>query len=255
MRIAACLLTAILWSMPAAQAATEEVPQHLAYARELVVNVKSSNNQYKLGASLIRFPGDKDSGGYAVRADCSGFLLAIFVRSGYKTRASMAYLGDPKNRKRPRAEDFVYSFEQGKGFARIRGVENIRPGDLLAHAMLEAADKAYTGTTGHVFLIDSVPKRIAGGNPEVPGTTQYEVLVIDSNEEHVGADDTRLAFGPRGIAGLGRGTIRLYADAQGELVGWARTFRNTRNFFSYDARFPSNTKLRKAAVGRVQAAR
>ncbi|MGH9578133.1 MAG: hypothetical protein ACRD3R_11915, partial [Terriglobales bacterium] len=78
----------------------------------------------------------------------------------------------------------------------------------------------------------------------------YEVSVIDSNEEHVGEDDSRLRDPSRKIHGLGKGTIRIYADADGELVGWARTFRNSAKFFSYSPRFPSDTKARKAAVGR-----
>jgi hypothetical protein len=253
MRFVAFCLAAFLL-LPAAHAGTDDVPKHLALARELVANVKPASNQYRLGASLIRFPGDPGAEGYAVRADCSGFLLAIFARAGYGTRSYMTYLGGARGRKRPRAEDFVHSIEQGRGFARVRDVEGMRPGDLLAHAMLEMADKEKAGTTGHVFLIDSVPRRIAAASPVVAGTVQYEVAIIDSNDEHVGADDTRLGIGARGIAGLGRGTIRLYADSSSKLVGWARTFRDTRRFFSYDPRFPSGTKLRKAAVGRVQGA-
>jgi hypothetical protein len=76
------------------------------------------------------------------------------------------------------------------------------------------------------------------------------VSVIDSNEEHVGADDTRLLDPSNKILGLGKGTIRIYSDANGELVGWARTFRNSSKFFSYSPRFPSDTKARKAAIGR-----
>jgi hypothetical protein len=163
----------------------------------------------------------------------------------------MEYLPGPNRRRtRPAAEDFVYSIETEKGFERIRDVRAIRPGDLLAHAMLQAADKEQTGTTGHIFLIDSYPRAIEPRNPVVSGTTQYEVSVIDSNEEYVGADDTRLADPANKIKGLGRGTIRIYADANGELVGWARTFRNVKRFFSYDPRFPSDTKARKAAIGR-----
>jgi hypothetical protein len=116
--------------------------------------------------------------------------------------------------------------------------------------MLSAEDKQQTGTTAHVFLIDSSPQPIEPRDPVVAGTQQYEVTVIDSNEEYVGADDTRLADPSNKVKGLGRGTIRLYLDPQGELVGWARTFKAAKKFFSYDARFPSDTKLRKAAIGR-----
>ena len=241
----------LLWGPPArAQSEPAEVPRYLALARELVANTKPEDNRYSLGSQFISFPGDLFSSKHAVRADCSGFLLAIFDRARYSTQWRMEYLPSPRRRTRPAAEDFVHSIENEKGFARIRDARNVRPGDLLAHAMLNAEDQRQTGTTGHVFLIDSAARRIEPRAPQVAGTEQYEIAVIDSNEEHVGEDDTRLADRAHKVKGLGRGTIRIYVDASGELVGWARTFRNTRRFFSYDPRFPSDTKPRKAAIGR-----
>ena len=65
-----------------------------------------------------------------------------------------------------------------------------------------------------------------------------------------GPHATQMADPSNAIKGLGKGTIRIYADAHGALVGWARTFRNSNRFFSYSPRFPSDTKVRKAAVGR-----
>lgn len=239
-----------------AQPAAAEVPRHLALARELVQHTRPENNLYKLGSQFIRFPGDE--GGrhtvHQVRADCSGFLLAVFARAGYPTRARMAFLPDGRQqRKRPASEDFVHSIESEQGFRRIRDARDIRPGDLLAHAMLDPADKLQVGTTGHVFLLDSAPRAIAPREPVVAGTTQYEVVVIDSNEEHLGADDTRLADPAHKVKGLGRGTIRIYVDEAGAPVGWARTFPGVKRFFSYDPRFPSDTRRRKAAIGRPDA--
>jgi hypothetical protein len=163
----------------------------------------------------------------------------------------MGYLHSFTSRRRPDAEDFVFSFENEKGFKHVLHVKDIRPGDLLAHAMLKDDDKRQTGTTGHVFLLDSYPKRIEARNPIIEGTEQFEIVVIDSNAEWVGSDDTRLRDPAHKLIGLGKGTIRIYADANDELVGWARTFKNTNRFFSYSPRFPSDTKLRKAAIGRV----
>lgn len=238
------------------QPSAADVPRHLALARELVENTKPENNLYKLGSQFIRFPGD-EGGRYPVhqvRADCSGFLLAIFARAGYPTRARMAFRPDGRpHPKRPAAEDFVYSIESEQGFKRVRDARDIRPGDLLAHAMLDPADQKQSGTTGHVFLLDSAPKAIPPRNPVVAGTMQFEVVVIDSNREHVGTDDTRLADPANKVKGLGRGTIRIYVDTEGALVGWARTFPGVKRFASYDPRFPSDTKRRKAAIGRPDA--
>jgi hypothetical protein len=228
----------------------EDAPRHLTLARELVAHIAPENNHYVLGGQLISFPSDAASGNYAMRADCSGFLLALFDRAGYSTRAHMLFLKDSQSRKRPRAEDFVLSIERQAGFKRIRMIDDVRPGDLLAHAMLNVKDQMQTGTTGHVMLINSRPKLITARKPMVAGTRQFEISIIDSNEEHLGDDDTRLANPANKITGLGSGTIRMYVDAKGELVGWARTFAKSTRFFSYSPRFPSDTKLRKAAMGR-----
>lgn len=239
-------------STVSAPAESAEVPRHLTIARELVQNMAPENNRYVLGSQFISFPGDAPTSKYAMRADCSGFLLAIFERAGYSTRSEMTFLDPSPKRKRPAAEDFVHSIEQEKGFRRVPTVEDMRPGDLLAHAMLKIDDKKQTGTTGHIFLINSRPQPIAARKPVVAGTRQFEVSIIDSNEEYVGSADSRLADPANKITGLGTGTIRIYADAQGELVGWARTFAQTARFFSYSPRFPSDTKARKAVIGRPQ---
>ena len=244
-------LVAFYGPVGAAQTDSADIPKYLALARELVENTKPEDNRYVLGSQLISFPGDLSSSIYSVRADCSGFLLAILERAKYPTKSRMEFLPDTRRRRtRPAAEDFVYSIEMEKGFKRIRDARNARPGDLLAHAMLNVEDQTQTGTTGHVFLIDGYPKLIESRAPLVAGTQQFAISIIDSNEEHVGADDTRLANPSDKIKGLGRGTIRLYVDANGDLAGWARTFNKANRFFSYDSRFPSDTKRRKAAIGR-----
>lgn len=225
-------------------------PNHLVLARELVSHVAAEDNRYTLGGEFISFPGDAPDSGYAMRADCSGFLLAIFARAGYPTRSQMVYLNANGKRRRPAAEDFVHSIEQEIGFIRIHKVEEMQPGDLLAHAMINKEDQRQTGTTGHVFLINSVPKPITPWKPFVEGTRQYEVEIIDTSLEHVGPHDTRYRNGL--ASGLGKGMIRLYADVNGALVGWARTFANTNRFFSYSPSFPSDTKPRKGAIGRLK---
>jgi len=247
--LSATLLT-LCCSLAKAQIAPGEIPTHLALARELVENIKPEDNRYSLGDQFISFPGDFLSNRYAMKADCSGFLLAIFERAKYPTRSQMAFLDWSPKRKRHTAEDFVFSIEKEKGFRQIRTIEEVQPGDLLAHAMLNSEDKKQTGTTGHVFLINSHPTQIASRKPVVNGTRQFEVSIIDSNEEHVGGDDTRLIDPENKITGLGKGTIRLYADTNGEVVGWARTFKNSNRFFSYSPQFPSDAKVRKAAIGR-----
>lgn len=228
-----------------------DIPPHLEIARELLNNIKPEDNQYSLGESVITFPHDLFSSRYSMRADCSGFVAAIFSRAKYPVLSKMVFLNDNGRRHKFAAEDFVLSIEQERGFTRIQKVASIQPGDVIAHRMLKMEDKQSAGTTGHVFLINGIPQLVQVRAPEIPGTVQYEVGVIDSNREFVGSDDTRLSNPAKPVYGLGAGTIRLYADeVTGELVGWARTFKNATKFFSYSARFPSDTKLRVGYIGR-----
>jgi hypothetical protein len=134
----ACCIAALLFMAGAAASAAEtpEVPRHLALARELVQNIEPGDNQYILGGETITFPGDAGSSRYAMKADCSGFALALFARSGYSIRTQMQFLVDTPRRRRPRAEDFVLSIEEERGFKRIFHVADVRPGDIYAHAAL-----------------------------------------------------------------------------------------------------------------------
>ena len=91
-------LFALLASLPLwcpfadAQSDSTDIPRHLKLARELVQNVKPENNHYALGGEFISFPGDLLSNKHAVRADCSGFLLAILDRAKYPTQSQMVFL-------------------------------------------------------------------------------------------------------------------------------------------------------------------
>jgi hypothetical protein len=245
-----CILLLIALTVERSSIAAE-VPRHLEIARELLQNIKPEDNRYSLGESIITFPQDLFSSRYSMRADCSGFVMALLNRAKYPVQSRMVFLNDNGRRHRYLAEDFVLSIEKEKGFTRVSRVESIQPGDVIAHRMLNAEDKLSSGTTGHVFLVNSTATRIPARAPEIAGTLQYEVGIIDSNREFVGSDDTRLSEPGKPVYGLGAGTIRLYADAEsGELVGWARTFKSATKFFSYSARFPSDTKLRVGYIGR-----
>lgn len=251
--VVSCAGAAVAAGLPGAAVAPrlearDGPPAHLVLAREIVTKIAPQDNRYRLGGRTILLP-QEGHARYGVEADCTGFLLGVLERVGYRTESRMVFLRPGPKRIRPRAEDFVLSIEQERGFARLDRIGQVRAGDVLAHAMLNREDQALTKTTGHVFLIDAVPRRIAPKDPIVRGTTQFEVAIIDTNDEVVGSDDTRLSGGAVAATGVGRGTIRVYADADGRVVGWSRTFRKAR-FFSYDPRFPSATKARKVALGR-----
>jgi hypothetical protein len=129
-------VTALLLFWGSVANASSDVPPHLTLARQVVDNIQPEDNTYVLGGQIVKFPGDLFSSKYSMRADCSGFLQAIFQRANYFTHSQMAFVKSAAGRTRHTAEDFVLSIETEKGFKQIKGVQNIQPGDLLAHTML-----------------------------------------------------------------------------------------------------------------------
>ncbi len=78
--------------------------------------------------------------------------------------------------------------------------------------------------TGHTMLAASAPREVAvPGKPQIGGTTQWLVDVYDSTSTpHADADTRRYADGGGTLQsqqGAGRGTLRVYADASGRIVG------------------------------------
>ncbi len=102
------------------------------------------------------------------------------------------------------------------GFHHLHRVDEIRAGDLLAVKYNDGSKD-----TGHVMIADEAPSRMSASSPIVKGTDQYRVAVIDSSASGHGPEDTRHKVGEGFTGGIGRGTVRLYADPKGRIVGYA----------------------------------
>lgn len=216
------------------------MPLHLQIAREFVAGTRPENNRYTNRGWMTRMPGEAGSADFVVATDCSRFVGDMFRRagSGVVDRVQALRPGRP-----PRAEFWHASIVAEDGFARVRRVADLRPGDVASwvHAGAEAGRMA-----GHVLFIDSVPTRLASPYPPlVPGLLQYEVAVIDVSQYAKSRDDTRfvadaaqrqanLRAPARGtkarpdLVGVGRGHLRLYTDAAGEIRGLAFGFDTAR---------------------------
>jgi hypothetical protein len=202
--------------------APPEVPLHLTLARELQANVPANQNSYR-HTEQISMPGDNSFQNYAMFADCSGLAIALLDRAASPTRSLMTI---PAKRKRPLAEDFVNSIQRSSGFEKIATIDRIKPGDIIAWEFTHDIDKKIAKNTGHVMFIDSLPAKVENRAPFVPGTSQYEIFVIDSSRAHHDPKDTRIQADGSKIQGLGRGKLRLYSAPTGEIVGFANNFAN-----------------------------
>lgn len=231
--------------------ATEDlpsIPQHLKLARQLQANVSPDQNSYR-HTEKISLPSDSLSQGYTMFADCSGLTIALLDRASSPTRSLMTI---PPKRQRPLAEDFVRSIQSASGFQKITSIESIQPGDIIAWEYILDADKKTAKTTGHVMLVDALPVKIENKAPFVPGTSQYELFVIDSSTRHHDPQDTRVQADGSTLKGLGRGKLRLYQTEEGEIVGFANNFANAmfQPFNPAWAQY-STGKSKTGAIGRA----
>lgn len=216
----ALLATLLTSSVTFAQ--NEDFPKHLMLARELLVNVSKDKNRYT-HTDQISFPSDRFSSGYAMNADCSGFVAAFLSRSASVTLNQMVKVTG--NRTRPLSEDFTLSILKERGFKRVNRIEDVRPGDIFAWEFSNFLDAKAARNTGHTMIIDTIPKKIKSRGPVLENTEQYKIWVIDSSRGPHGPDDTRRQDKEEEIDGLGRGRFRLYVDDQGNIIGYAKNFK------------------------------
>src|SRR5262249_13017070 len=116
----------------------------------------------------------------------------------------------------PTAADFFAAITSGTGFAVVRTVQTIQPGDIIA---LKYAPGSHP--TGHVMLVDGTPQHVAATAPRISGTEQWTVPVIDSSNSGHGPGDSRADSSGRFRTGVGRGTLRLFVAADGTVAGYS----------------------------------
>lgn len=185
----------------------QTIPTHLVLARQLADAIQPDQTSYRHNSATVTWP---EGGAPAeCRTDCSGLWNALIPRAypQITTERLDAWLG----KKRPRAEDFFAVMKDQSGF-HLRGkIADIHPGDFIAIKYEEGAEN-----TGHTMIVDSAPSAIDAVAPIVDKTNQYSMLVIDVTSTPHGSSDSR----GKGT-GLGRGTIRLYANPDGTFAGHA----------------------------------
>jgi hypothetical protein len=201
-------------ALAAAPATRPAVPAHLRDAEALVADVRPGDNDYVFGGEKVRWA---TAGGSQAecQADCSGLLTAV-VRHAYGW--SLERVKAVTGRTRPRAVEWHDAIVANRPpLHAIPQLADVRPGDLLVVRYPPDAQKA----TGHVMMADGVPVPHPPSEPIVPGTAQWDVVVIDSAKSGHGPADTREHADGSHDAGVGRGTLRVYTHANGSVAGYA----------------------------------
>jgi hypothetical protein len=182
----------------------------------MVEGLKLKNTSYRHKNISVRWKGVGGAKDYESHADCSGFLNALLARAyGYTEDTLKGWLGA----RRPLARHYHDAIVRGERFRRIARLKDARPGDVLA--IKYRPDDPTTDDTGHVLLVVGDPRPRESTAPKVPGTTQWEVPVIDQSRSGHGKADTRRRPGGSFAPGLGRGVLRVYADESGKVAGYS----------------------------------
>jgi hypothetical protein len=203
-----------------ARGAGQPAAANVTWGERMVAEVQPANNLYGSHPTIVRWT---ENGQEARnRSVCSSFQTHVFEKAYGLHEADIVRWFGMAN---PQAKDYYRAIEANRGFAQVARVEDLQPGDIIA---------VNYGTghkpTGHVMMIDRVPAAHQSTSPVVPGLHQYEVAVIDSSNSGHGSLDTRFAGG-RHTTGAGRGTLRLYAKADGTVAGYAWSTKRVSQFY------------------------
>lgn len=187
-------------------------PLHLIWADELVTNIAPENNEYGSGPSYVQWAGVNGATEYRSRSLCSTFVTNVLKQAyGLSTQDIVAWFGSTS----PNAILYHNRIVNEIGFEEIRMVDEIVAGDIVAIKYPEGSS-----VTGHVAITAGAPVPRVATTPIVPGTTQYEITILDSSSTGHGLTDTRITWRGSWHAGVGKGVMRLYANRSGVIVGY-----------------------------------
>lgn len=211
------LSAVVIVSASVSTALGEELTKHVDVAERLVKDLNPEHNEYAYKEPAIKWKGDAGVDQAEARCDCSGFVTLLLEHVyGYTPGRMKKWMGQS----RPVARVYHDQIEAGHGFVRIETISQIRRGDLIAVKYLADSKEPGKVDTGHVMVVVGPPRRKTATAPIEPGTTQWEVTVIDSSKTGHGAGDTRRKPDKTFNNGVGEGTLRLYGDREGKIAGY-----------------------------------
>lgn len=224
-------------SAAAPRTEAERVPRYLELARELVATVKPENNRYEFrGPEGVHWKGDLFTSENSVQTACGPFVHAVFERADNPTlkevKSHINFFGRVKY---VRITDWSEAVRRGWGLKQT-SFKDSKPGDLFIYTCNDKCSTVEGDTPGHVAIVDAKPQMKPPTPPIIDGTEQWLITVIDSEDFAHDRNDTR--WRPKGepkITGVGRGTYRVYVDANGATVGYTDG-PNGPKLHSHDAR-------------------
>lgn len=190
----------------------------------LVASGNARNTYTQAYPPIVTWAGIDGATTYSNVSDCSSLLSLVMKRSyGITDTAMVAWLGA----KWPGPKAYHDAIVAGAHFTRITAISQMQPGDVLAIKGLSA------GYSSHVAVIVRAPMPVIATKPFIAETTQYQILVDDSTSNYHYIQDTRYVASPdTSFTGAGRGMMRLYADTNGNLVGFTWSMSNGSTYYT-----------------------
>lgn len=218
------LLTASLLS-PVVSAA--ELP-HVTWAESVALHVTPEKNEYGSNPTYVYWPGVNGATEYENRSQCSSFLTRVLKQAyGLDDDDFLAWTGS----KNPTAALYHNTIEAENGFTRIDSVVDIQKGDILAIEYPQGLS-----STGHVMIAHGPAILKTATEPFVNGTTQYTVEVIDSSQSGHGPEDTRRMTDNTWDTGAGIGTLRVYTNNNGSIMGYTWSTYKSSTYYAQNVR-------------------
>jgi hypothetical protein len=223
-------LASVLFIVPHGAADELPAPEHLTWAVKLLKDTKPEATSYRHRNTSVRWKGIDGARSSESHTDCSGLLNDLFKRSYGLTDAGLQkWLGS----KRPLAKHYYQAVVTENQFRRIKRLADVVPGDVI---VVKYDPKTAPGrNTGHTLLAAGKPRRRKPTRPQVDGTEQWEVAVMDQSRSGHGKTDTRRKPGGGYSSGLGQGVFRIYTTRDGAVAGYTwSTFAKSRFYDQKD---------------------
>jgi hypothetical protein len=199
--------------------------QHESDAESLVTYLDVSlQNTYASSPSTITWSGNTSS----ARTVCATFLTLLLEHSyGWTDSTFTTWMGTTS----PTAATYHDAIVKQNGFLNIPHVTNIAVGDVFAAKYYDSKT-----ITGHIMIFASTPRLRTATAPLENGTTQYEIDVIDSSSSYHGSTDTRVLANGATMTGVGKGIMRLYANADGTIAGHTWSTSSSSTYYTQSVR-------------------
>lgn len=193
-----------------------DFPPHVSDLRQLQENVSPKDNSYRHHHNVVLWKGFDGSEQYICHADCSGLMNGLFRHTyHYDKDKMMAWFGTV----RPLALDYYHTAKKENKFQLVQGIRNLEVGDFVILSVFKSSPMKRGPDSGHIMMANAKPQLL--GIDPLHGGGKWQIWsleVIDSTHGH-GKTDTRYRNG-RFWPGIGRGSIALFTDEQGNIVGY-----------------------------------